>query len=115
MKGWLASFVWFLEHSFKHKQKRTDNLLPYQHETLHQLQQSENLLVVQYNKNLGPALIERDKYVYMVWRDHLSNQQTYLCLTQNEAHAFAKKTIGLVIQWSTKHRKKVSLMEQRFV
>ena len=78
MKGRLASFIWYLEHNFQSQQKKTDNLLPHQHETLRLLQKSNKLLVVQCDKNLGPALIEHNKYVFMVWRDHLSDRQTYL-------------------------------------
>ena len=52
------SFAYFLRQHFKHCKKKTENLLPHQHRTLKELQQSDTLLVVQCDKNLGLALIE---------------------------------------------------------
>jgi hypothetical protein len=35
------------------------------------------MLVVQCDKNLGPATIETTKYIDLVYRDHISNRKTY--------------------------------------
>ena len=53
------------------------NLLPNQRKLLSLLQRSDQFIVGYADKNLGPYIIERDRYVYFAYRDHLSNKDTY--------------------------------------
>ena len=71
--------------------------------------------MVQCNKNLGPALIEREQYIRLVQRDHLNDRHTYLRLNKNEANAFSDKTIKLVNRWIRKYKEQTTLMERRFI
>jgi hypothetical protein len=59
------------------KKHGTTNLHPFQRQALTYLQSTDKLLVVQCDKNLGPATIETTVYIDLVYRDHLSNRTTY--------------------------------------
>ena len=103
-----------MRNQFKHRRKKTENLLPHQHQTLKTLQWSDKLLVVQCNKNLGP-LIERDQYIFLVQQDHLDNLQTYKRLDEEEAMEFANTTIKQVNRWTQKYSEKTTPMERQFI
>ena len=109
------SFAYFMRHSFPHHKKKTENLLPYQHKALKQLQQSSTHIVAQCNKNLGPALIEREKYIELVLRDHLSDHHTYRRMRADEVVDFTIATIEKVHQWIRKNKKEITTTEKRFV
>jgi hypothetical protein len=59
------------------KKHGTTNLLPFHRQALTYLQYTDKLIVVQCDKNLGPATIETKTYIDLVYRDHLSNRTTY--------------------------------------
>ena len=66
------------------KRKGKPNLLPHQKRALAWLRQQDNLLVVHCDKNLGPALIEKSKYIEMAYKDHLNDTKTYRFLSEME-------------------------------
>ena len=49
------------------------------------LQSHPNLTLIKTDKNLGPGIIERHRYVEMAFQDHLNDQVTYRSLTQAQA------------------------------
>jgi len=63
----------------------TPNLLPSQQQALKWLLDHPELVVMSTDKNLGPAIIERERYVFYAYRDHLSDTSTYKQLTEREA------------------------------
>jgi hypothetical protein len=63
----------------------TTNLLPHQHRALDYLQAQNGFLIVQCDKNLGPAIIEKTKYIEMAYCDHLNDTTTYRYLSPMEA------------------------------
>ena len=71
--------------------------------------------MVQCDKNLGPALIEREKYIKLVIRDHLSDANTYEQLTKDQAVS----AIGLVRQkiesWIADNHKMLTRQERFFL
>jgi hypothetical protein len=67
------------------KRKGRPNLLPHQKRALTWLRNQDNLLVVHCDKNLGPAVIEKSKYIEMAYRDHFNDAVTYRFLTDMEA------------------------------
>ena len=115
LRSRLQSFNYYLQANFKHRRKKTENLLPHQHEALRSLQQSDKLLVVQCDKNLGPALIERAEYIRLVMRDHLSDPDTYERLDEEEASNFARETINLINRWLRTNKDAIHAMEKKFV
>ncbi|KOR27710.1 hypothetical protein TI04_12745, partial [Achromatium sp. WMS2] len=54
--------------------------------TLSQLQKNTNIIVLPSDKNLGPCIMEREKYFHMILNDHLLNNSCYKKLTNTEAH-----------------------------
>ena len=52
------------------------NLLPYRTCALQQLQQ-QDFLICPHDKNLGPAIIERNTYINIAMRDYLLDGRTY--------------------------------------
>jgi hypothetical protein len=53
------------------------NLLLFQGQILNDLRDSKDLLIVMINKNIGPAVIERDVYTKCVFTYHLLKTGTY--------------------------------------
>ena len=68
------------------KRKSRSNLLPNQRRLLAFLQNDERFIVGISDKNLGPCIIERDRYVSLAFRDHLSDKSTYTNLAADKAH-----------------------------
>ena len=111
----LQRFSETVKITFQPKPKSTENLLPHQHEVLRELQTSSDLLVVQCDKNLGPALIEHNEYVRLVNRDHLEDIYAYSRMSEDEANVFVDETRAMVDKWLTRHKAVTSVMERRFV
>eukprot|EP00957_Ditylum_brightwellii_P105469 8040169-Ditylum_brightwellii.AAC.1 len=59
------------------KEQAPPNLLPTQLNTLSLLQKNNDLLAVQCDKNLGPAIIETKTYIKKALDDHLHDIKTY--------------------------------------
>ena len=68
------------------------NLTPLQHRTIRELKADHNFIVVQTDKNCGPAIIERRKYTSDVYVHHLSDTATYQRLTPTEAREIQANT-----------------------
>ena len=77
----LENFSNTLGKLFKKRIGKT-NLLPYQTRALQLLQQQQDFLVCPCDKNLGPAIIERDDYIKIAMKDHLLDGRTYRRLSQ---------------------------------
>ena len=65
--------------------RRTTNLLPIQQRAIAALVKRTDVLIVNCDKNLGPAVIDTTTYVSRAYSDHLANTDTYEELTQDEA------------------------------
>ena len=72
----LENFSKQLNKLFKKRIGKT-NLLSYQSHALKTLQQQQDFLICPCDKNLGPAIIERDDYIKIAMRDHLLDGRTY--------------------------------------
>ena len=66
------------------RKRAPSNLTRHQQRLLEALQKSENFIVIPSDKNLGPCIIERTKYVEAAL-DHLSDAATYERLEPNDA------------------------------
>ena len=78
----------FSQHISKLYERRTcvTTLLSTQLTTLLYIQKRHDLIVWKTDKNLGPAIIERDEYKSRALTDHLLDSVTYRPLTQKQAH-----------------------------
>jgi hypothetical protein len=68
-------------------QRCSPNLILHQRRVLNSLRESSKLLVVRTDKNLGPAVIDREAYIRHAFADHLSDKHTYRPLTPEEARS----------------------------
>lgn len=62
------------------------NLLPFQNQVLESLRSNSKLIVIKTDKNLGPAIIERNVYIQRALLDHLFDTTTYCQLDESTAH-----------------------------
>ena len=85
----LAAFASNVWKNFKPKPYRS-NLNHIQAAALQELRNNDDLIVFSTDKNLGPAIIERDEYVRRVLTDHLLHKETYRRLTEQEARGRLK-------------------------
>jgi hypothetical protein len=61
------------------------NLLPSQLYTLKKLRARDDLIVMKTDKNLGPAIVEREIYIQRALTEHLTDINNYRRLTDDEA------------------------------
>ena len=85
----LAYFGRQITSTFKPR-RAVSNLLPLQRALLRDLKNSTSHIVMPTDKNLGPAVIERDVYTKRVFDDHLNDKNTYERLTENQADMYFK-------------------------
>ena len=100
----LSRFSDALNKLFKTCKGKT-NLLPHQQQALRMLQQQETFLIVPWDKNLGPAIIECHDYLKIAMRDHLQDTTTYKSLTTSETDRYSselKNKFSLGLKRTTK-------------
>ena len=68
------------------RKRHPSNLLPNQRLALNTLRQNNELIIWKTDKNLGPAIIERDVYIQRALSDHLLDATTYRQLSDCEAN-----------------------------
>ena len=93
------------------KKKGTPNLLPTQRKLLHKLRNNEKIIVVECNKNLGPAVIERSKYILKVL-EHLEDESTYKQLTSADATLEIEHINNQIDQWMRRYDDMLTDMEK---
>ena len=88
--------------------KGITNLLPHQQRALDDLQAQDELLVVPCDKNLGPAIIERDVYIQLIMDDHLNDAGIYRSYTPAQAQRWIDSTKTRLTDWIDTHKDKLS-------
>lgn len=112
----LANFDSLMQQYFRQRRGKT-NLMAYQHRALSTLQAQDEFLIVPCDKNLGPSIIETERYVGIAYRDHLNCRQTYQLLTDNETQRVATFLTMSVGSWIETYSKQeiVTRMEKKFL
>jgi hypothetical protein len=72
--------------------RRRTNLSPQQHRMIKLLRDDTRFIICLTDKNLGPAIIERDVYIRMGLEEHLLNGYAYRRLSPEEASKLVTKT-----------------------
>jgi hypothetical protein len=108
-----SNFAAGIRTLFKKRRGRS-NLLPFQRRALTFLQNSDDFLIVNCDKNLGPAIIEKTRYIKLAYRDHLTNP-TYQFLTKTEASTFALRLHGLLAAWMKKYKRDLLVSERKYI
>ena len=110
----LENFSNTLSKLFKKRIGKT-NLLPYQTRALQLLQQQQDFLVCPCDKNLGPAIIERDDYIKITMKDHLLDGRTYRRLSQADCANNKTRIEEELKSWMKKFNKTLTKMERAFL
>ena len=89
IKDVVERFFIKMDETFSKSQRRKHklNLNKKDIRLLRQLKKERKFMVVNTNKNLGPAIIELDHYIHCSLEDHLNDKTTYRELLKFEADA----------------------------
>ena len=110
----LENFSKQLNKLFK-KQIGKTNLLSYQSHALKTLQQQQDFLICPCDKNLGPAIIERDDYIKIAMRDHLLDGRTYRPLSDADCSNHKQRLENEIKSWMKKYHRNITKMERAFL
>ena len=80
------------------------NLTPSQRNTLRELRMRTDIIVLPTDKNLGPSVLERSRYIEMVLTEHLSNQSNYIHLPREQALIKLQQQKTAFLQCYTRHK-----------
>ena len=100
---------------FKKKKRISNNLLRHQTHTLHSIARRPDLIVVNCDKNLGPAVIERAVAIRRVFDDHLHDGPYYKEYTQSEAERHMRRTAVNITNWTNKYIRSIHTEERNFI
>ena len=81
----LNNFLFSIRRLFSTNKKTHSSLMPHQLKALKWLEDHPEIVVFSADKNLGPTVIERERYVEYAWKDHLSDNTTYRRLSEVES------------------------------
>lgn len=98
----VSHFITETQRLFK-RSRCPSNLVPLQTTALIALQQRRDLIVWKTDKNLGPAIIERDTYVKRALLEHLLDKSTYRQLSENVANGRIKAIRKIVNKFISKY------------
>ena len=110
-----CSFVSSIARKFKKKKKQHANLLPNQKAALQWLTEHPEVMVWSADKNLGTCVIEREEYIRLAFRDHLSDSKTYRKLTETESKARCKYIRTLIDSFITTFEKRIGAENTDFI
>lgn len=108
------NFASHLKKQFRPRPCRS-NLLPHQREALDLLQKQGDFLIVPCDKNLGPSIIERDKYIAMAMRDHFHDTTTYRRLTPQSIRNCEHTIRTHFKHWLETHKRDLPRSEKTFL
>jgi hypothetical protein len=91
------------------------NLLHHQRYGLELLHNQKYFLVVHCDKNLGPAIIERDAYLQLALSDHLQDTDTYKYLGPNAVADHKARNEQEFASWMKRHAKVLTKHERAFL
>ena len=90
---------------------RHSNLTPLQHRLMKELKDDTRFIVCLTDKNLGPCIIERMRYIERAHNDHLGDTTTYQRLTKDDAIAFERQTKSTLKQLVEQHKDDLTAAE----
>ena len=101
--------------ALKQKASGRSNLLWTQRLALKALQKQEDFVVVNCDKNLGPAIIEKNIYIRRAYEDHLSDPDTYCKLSLAQAENKMEGVKRQFLTWKDKYQDDISKMQRKFL
>ena len=97
----------------RHSYDRT-NLTKQQQNMIKTLKKNKHLMIIPTDKNLGPAIIERDIYIKHILREHLNNP-TYTQLTTEEYNTQMLLFMRTASQYFELHKNKLPTEEKSYL
>jgi hypothetical protein len=97
------------------RRRTSSNLLYHQRNLLQTIRQSDTFAVCQADKNLGPCIVEKEKYKHDAFHDHLNDPTTYKLLTEAEALQKTANVKILIEKLISKHRNIIDRVDLRFL
>jgi len=97
------------------KRRMKSNLTKLQEKTLHLLKNNEKFIVISCDKNLGPAVIERDEYVRRALKDHLADKSTYKRIHEGAAKMILLQMKDKVRRFTFKHSDELEEGERTYL
>lgn len=110
----LLNFSIGLNQLFKPKKSKSNLSLPHRY-ALTYLRSQTDFLVVHCDKNLGPALIERDSYIRLAIADHLSDATTYRRLSQDDALQSHLSNVDAFTDWLRRFKPLIPPEEHKYL
>ena len=114
LKHRLFQFKIRLRKLFKTK-RSIPNLSRTHRFSLDYLRSQKEFLVVNCDKNLGPAILERNPYIEFAFRDHLSDDTTYQRLTADEAAIYTRANRLRLANWLSDHKEELNKQEYEYI
>jgi len=114
LKNRIDSFAAGLRTLYR-KRRAPSNLLPHQRHCLDTLSTCTDIMVVKTDKNLGPAILERKRYLTLAYNDHLLDKATYVKLTPARADQYIKESHTLFERWLRKYAKVIPKAEATYL
>jgi hypothetical protein len=107
----------FITHVSRHftRKPTNSNLLPTQRNILETLSRSDKLFIIRTDKNLGPAVIERDEYIKRAYTDHLSDTVTYRRLTHSQALLRVNTVTLMIKRFLNRFRTSLRKADHKFI
>jgi hypothetical protein len=96
-----------------HHNIRTSNLTITQHQTMKALRENKDFIIMPTDKNLGPAIMNRDEYIKQCLTDHLLTPH-YIQLTKKEALGRISYIRDLLTEIYNNHKKQLSQAETTY-
>ena len=91
------------------------NIAKHHRNALQYLRLQNKFIIAQCDKNLGPAIIEREEYIKLAIRDHLNDATTYLRLSPDESTRAIHLSQILLHKWLETHKTELDDTEHRYL
>ena len=108
------NFLQEVSSLFRHK-LCTPNLSVSQLHLLKYLRKKQDFVITKADKNLGPCVLETNKYIKYALEDHLNCRETYKKLSSISAKKHMETVNKKIRSFLYKHRKTLSTTEKKFI
>ena len=98
-----------------HQRQCTSNLSSSQIHLLKLLKRKDKFMIVKADKNLGPCIIETERYIQYALDDHLNCRSTYKKLSSSSANTHMEMVRKRINKFLDQHRKKLPKESIRYI
>ena len=95
--------------------KPSTNITPEVEQIIRDVTKNKNFIVLLTDKNLGPAIMERTKYLKLILEEHLLDNQTYQQLTENETFTRNRKFVEGIRESMEEYGDQLTIRDQKYI